>query len=166
MGFLSGGYSSSSTSGSTTGQTSGTTSRTLTPFQTQLQAPVYAQIMQQLQDPSAGVEPFRVAARNKVNANYTGLADSLRQQFFSTGGGGSGKYGQAVLQGDLARRGALSNVDQQAQESAAANQINWQQLAQGLLGMNFGSTSSGSSSGTSQGDTSGFGINGGVGYHV
>jgi hypothetical protein len=141
-----------STGNSTESGTS-TTNRNLTPFQTQLQGPVYAQLMQQLQDPSKTVEPFRVAARNRVNANYTGLGDQLRQQFLTTGGGASGKYGRATLQYDLARRGALSDVDQQAQQSAAGNQFSWAQIANQLLGMNFGSTTTGS--GTSSGTRTG-----------
>lgn len=163
MAFLTGGYNSSSTSSTSQYNKTGTTNRNLTPFQTNLQAPVFSQIMKQLSDPYAAVAPFRQQARNQVNQNYSGLADQLRQQFFTTGGGGSGKYGQATLQGELARRGQLSDVDQQAQMSAAQNQLSWQQIAQQLLGMNFGTTSTESGTAAGTGERSGFNIGGGVG---
>ncbi len=133
MAFLSGGYSSQDQSGTSKTSGTSTTSRALTPYQTQLQSPVFSQIMQQLQDPSKTVEPFRVQARNQVNQNYTGLADSLRNQFFTTGGGASGKYGAATLQGDLARRGQLSDVDMNAQESAAGRQLSAATLGADLV---------------------------------
>src|SRR5690242_277474 len=89
----------------------GTTSRNLTPYQTQLQGPLFDYIRSLMLDPTKAVAPFQAGARNNVNENYSGLSDSLRNQFLSTGGGKSGKYGMAATAGTISRLRDLSNVD-------------------------------------------------------
>lgn len=140
-------YSGTQNYGST--QTYG---RTLTPFQSQLQSPLFSTITNLMQNPQAYLQPFQTQARNQVNANYSGLADTLRQKFLSTGGGSSGKYGLALAGGETARLGDLSNVDTNFAQQAASLPITaGVPAATSLLGMNFGGTSSTSGSDTSSG---------------
>lgn len=75
----------------------------------------------------------------------------------TTGGGGSGKFGTAMVQGDLARRGALNNVDTTMAQTAATLPMQAEQMGQGLLGMNMGSTSSTSGTSSSNGTQVGAG---------
>lgn len=149
------GSTSASTSGtsSTTGTQSGTqsTQRTLTPYQSSLQQPLSQYIMQLMQNPQAAVAPFANQARNNINDNYTGLADSLRQQFLGNGGGASGKYGTALAGANVQRLGQLSNSDSGFQQTAAQLPLTAAGLAQQFLGMDFGQTSS--TSGSSGSDT-------------
>lgn len=104
----------------------------------------------------AAVAPFTQASRDATNSTYGGLADTLRQQFMSTGNGQSGKFGTALVQGNLQRLGALQGVDTAGQEEAAALPLTAAGLASSLLGQNFGdtSTSQGSSSTASSGTSS------------
>lgn len=141
------------TTGNTTasGATTGTASKTLTPYQASLQQPLFSYI-QQLMMPGgaqAAVAPFTAASRDATNSTYSGLADMLRQQFMTTGGGQSGKYGTALTQGNLQRLGALQNVDVTGEEQAAALPLTAASLASNLLGLNFGETTSGTQTGTS-----------------
>src|SRR5579871_3027670 len=102
-----------------------TTTRNLTPYQSSLQGPLFSYVQSALSNPTAVVNPYRQAARSQVNSTYSGLGDSLRQQFMgTTGGGASGKYGTATLQGNLARLGALSNVDTSFGQTAATLPLN------------------------------------------
>lgn len=134
-----------STSGSTN------TQRTLTPYQSAIQAPLFSYISNLMTNPGAAIAPFQVQARNNVNANYNGLADSLRQQFLgSTGGGGSGKFGMALASGNLKRLSQLSDVDNQFAQTAAQLPLQASSIAQALLGMNFGQTTDTSATGSQQ----------------
>ncbi|HLG99820.1 MAG TPA: hypothetical protein VKX49_26155 [Bryobacteraceae bacterium] len=101
-------------------------------------------------NPQSTVQPFQQQAANQINQNYNGLADSLRQQFLSTGGGSSGKYGMALAQANLQRAGQLAGNDTSFQQTAASLPLEASQIAQALLGMNFGQTSQTSASGNQQ----------------
>jgi hypothetical protein len=131
------------------------TQRTLTPYQTALQPSLFNYV-QQLMTPggaTAALQPFQQQALDS-----TGLADMLRQQFMGTGGGNSGKFGSALVQGNLQRLGALQGVNTQFAQEASALPLSAASLASNLLGMNFGQTSSSSgtssTSGTSTGSSS------------
>jgi len=128
-----------------------TTARNLTPYQTSLQAPVFNYVSQLMtpEGAQAAVAPYTAASRDATNSTYGGLADSLRQQFMSTNNGESGKFGTALVQGNLARLGALQGVDTTGQEEAAALPLTASNLATQLLGMNFGQTTNASSTGSS-----------------
>lgn len=177
--LVSGGYQSSNTSGSYTntgttaqqGQTAGTasTAKTLTPFQQNLQNPLFSYASTLLSNPTSVTAPIAAQNRDQTSGTYSGLADSLRQQFASgTSGGGSGKYGQAVLQGNLARAGSLNQADLTAGTNAVQAQSAGSQLGANLLSQDFGSTSNqqgttsgtatSTGSGTSKGSSSGFNI--------
>ncbi len=159
---LGGGYNSSSTSNAF--QTSGqnVTNRNLNPQQAAVSPDIFAALHQYLTNPQAAVNPSRMAARNQVNDNYSGLADRVRQKFLTTGGGQSGKQGKAQLAGELGRTSQLSDVDMAAQEQAAQLPLTATQLAEAFLGINLGQTSNTTQSGTSSGSESGYNVNGKV----
>lgn len=172
MASLSGGYNSSSSSyeksGSTTGQQQGQVSKTLSAEQAAIQPSIFRTLQNYMLNPQAAINPARMAARNQVNNDYSGLANQVRQQFLTTGGGASGKAGEAQLQGSLGQAGALANVDSAAAQQAAALPLTAEQLAAQFLGINMGQTSSGTESGTSaekgSGSQSGWNIGGGLKY--
>lgn len=131
--------------------TSGSTQRTLLPSQASLLSP-YASEITNLMSPSgaeAYVAPFTQASMDSTNSAYSGLAQTLAQQFMSTGNGQSGKFGTALVQGNLQRLGALQGVQTTGQEEAAALPLQAAGLAQQFLGTNFGQTTTGTTSGTS-----------------
>ncbi len=163
---IGGSYSSKDMSNQFQNTTSGTSSTTAAKLPQQLAtAPdIFSTLHQYLQNPQAAVNPARMAARSQVNQNYSGLADRVRQKFLTTGGGGSGKSGQAILAGETGRAGALSNVDTEAQQQAAELPLTATQLAEAFLGINMGQSTTGTQtqSGTSSGTESGYGANAGV----
>lgn len=142
--------STTSNTGSTTGTS--TTGRTLFPGQSTLMNNLMGYANTAMTDPSALTAPYQQAARDQVDSNYSGLANSLQQQFLSTGGGTSGKYGTALEQGNLARTGQLASTDQQfAQENATLPLTVANSLGTNLMNMNFGSTTSNSGTTSSNG---------------
>lgn len=173
---LGGGYSSKNMSNqfenqsTTSGTATSDTSANKLPEQLQTAPDIFATLHRYLMDPQAAVNPARMAGRAQVNQNYSGLADRVRQRFLTTGGGGSGKSGQAILAGETGRAGALADVDMAAQQQAAALPLTAAQLAEAFLGINMGSktNTSGaqttSSSGTGSGHESGWGINGSASF--
>ncbi len=133
----------------TSGATSDTTAKVLSPEQQKAQGSISQVIQALTKNPQAFLAPAQNQARNNVNENYGGVADSLRQQFMGgTGGGASGKYGTAALRSDLARRGQLSGVDSTFASEAAMLPVTAAGLAQNLLGVNMGTTSTGKTAGT------------------
>jgi hypothetical protein len=155
MGKLGGGYSSSNSTSTST--------RNLTPYQTALQPGLLSTIQNYMNDPMAAIAPETTQAKNAVNQDYAGSLDRLRQQFLTTGGGQSGKLGTATLQSDLAREGAMANVDQSAAATAAQIPLSAAQLAEQWLGMNFGQTNTGSQSGWNIGADAGYSGGAGMG---
>ena len=142
------------------GSQTGTTSRVLTPEQLAAQTQLTQVIHALATNPEQFLAPSQNKARNDVNSNYSGLADSLRQQFMANPGGGStGKYGTAALSSDLARRKSLSDVDTTFDVAKASAPITAANLSTQLLGMNMGTTSAGTTqnTGTSSGVNTGTG---------
>lgn len=134
------------TNTSQSGQSS--TQRTLTPYQQQLQSPLFSLVTSAMTNPGQFLQPFYQGARDSTNQNYAGLADTLRQQFMGSGNGSSGKFGSALVQGNLQRLGALQNVDTGFQQEQAQLPFTAAQLGEQLLGMNMGQTSTASQTGT------------------
>lgn len=131
------------------GTQSGTTTRVLTPEQLAAQTQLAQLIHKLATNPDQFLAPAKNNARDDVNNNYSGLADNLRQQFMgTTGGGGSGKFGTSVLSADLARRKSLSDVDTQFDLAKSSAPLTAAQLSEQLLGMNFGTTSTGTTANT------------------
>jgi len=154
------------------GTTSGETTRELTPEQLQAQTQITQLIHALSTNPDQFLAPAQNQARNQVNDNYSGVADSLRQQFMGgTGGGGSGKYGTAALATDLSRRKALSGVDTTFATEKSQLPLTAAQLSQQLLSMNMGQKTTGTTENTGTSSTtqtgtsksSGTGVGAGVG---
>jgi hypothetical protein len=141
----------SSSNTNTSQNATGTQSKVLTPYQSALQAPLFNYVsgLMTQSGAEAAVAPYTAAAMDSTNSSYAGLANTLRDQFLSTGNGQSGKYGSALVQGNLARLGALQGVQTTGQEEAAALPLSAASLATSLLGQNFGQTSTASQTGTS-----------------
>lgn len=153
------GTTTGTTSGTQTaaGTQAGTQTKVLSPEQQRAQSQLDRIISSISSNPKEFLAPAQGQARESVNANYGGLADSLRQQFLSGGGGQSGKYGTAALKADLARRGQLSDVDSSFSSQAALLPLTAAGLAQNLLGINMGTNTTGtaSSTGTTTGTSTG-----------
>ncbi len=164
---IGGGYSSKDTSSAfqKTGTTSGTSSTTANKLPEQLQsAPdIFAVLHKYLMDPQAAVNPARIAGRNQVNNDYSGLADRVNQKFLTTGGGNSGKRGKAQLAAELGRSGSLADVDNSAAVQASQLPLTATQLAEAFLGIDMGRSTTGNQTdtqtGTASGNESGWGVN-------
>ncbi len=160
-------HSSTDTSFQNSGTTAnqGAVSKTLSPEQAAIQPSIFATLQKYMMDPQDAVNPSRMAARNQVNNDYSGVADRVRQQFLTTGGGSSGKAGQAQLQSSIGQAGDLANADNTAAQAAAALPLTAEQLAAQFLGINMGQTSSstGQTSNQGTGTSSTTGVNAGIG---
>lgn len=155
------------------------TARTLLPGQSGLIGPTSSLLSEAMSNPGKFVAPGQNQAREQVNENYSGLADKLHSQFLSLGGGSSGKFGTSLVKGDLARRADLSKVDSEAATTASTIPFTAANLANQMLGLNFGSstntsgstdtsgsattTGTESESGTEKKSGSGWSLSGGIG---
>lgn len=143
-----------STLANQSGTTAGETDKVLTPDQLGAQTQITQLIHALATNPEQFLAPAQNDARNQVNSNYSGVSDALRQQFLANpSGGSSGKYGTAALQSDLARRGALSNVDTSFAEEKSQLPITAAGLSQQLLNLNMGTKTSGTTNNTGSTDS-------------
>jgi hypothetical protein len=140
-----------STSQSTNTSSGGSgTSQTLLPEQQSALGALGPLITNMISNPSSITEPIRQANVNAANGAYKGAPQAIANQF-GTGAGASGVSGQAQVQSDLARRGAIQGADQAANLQTAQVQESGAGLAQQLLNHSFGSTSAFDSGGATSG---------------
>lgn len=125
---------------STAGTNSSSTRRVLTPGQTSLNDSLTSTALQRITNPAAVAEPLRAATREKVNTNFAGVPDLLRQKYGATGYG-SGKMGTAQRQSEIARLGQLSGVDSDFNNLILQLQESGISLGDRLLSQNFGTES-------------------------
>ena len=149
------------------GSTTATQSKTLTPYQSALQSPLFQTIQNLMTNPMQTIAPLVTQAKNNIVGQYKGVSNQLRQQFMGTpGGGASGKYGTGQLAADLGERSDLSNADIQGAATASQLPLSAANIAEGLLGLNFGQTASGTSTGnqntTGTSNTQGSNFSGGL----
>lgn len=90
-----------------------------------------------LADPAGSLEPIRSARRTAVNSDFAGVDDALASRFLSFGQGRSGKFGRAARTAEVARRGALADVDSDMSRLALDERDRGLALLERLLGMNF-----------------------------
>jgi len=164
------GFGNSNTNTNTSGQFNTNSSGTqtsqlnLTPFQSALQSPLYQYATALYNNPEAVVQPYEQAGADQINNSYNGLSQALAQQFLSTSGGSSGKFGMALAQGNLQRLGQLGANATSFGQTAATLPLQFSNLATNLLSLPFSTTTSGSSSssgsqaGQTNSSTSGFGF--------
>ena len=161
-------------SGTQTGRQQGqsSTTRDLLPEQSAMLGPLLQQILQQINNPGAALQPFQTAAREQVNSNYAAVPDAIRAKY-GNGGNASGKSGKAARVAEVARAGDLSGLEGQFAQAKLGLQNSGLTLAERLLGQSFGSTTNTDSntnyanSGTQRqvksGNAAGGGIAGGLG---
>jgi hypothetical protein len=147
MGLSLGGTNSSSTS-------SGSNSNTYTAGQTSLQNSLMTALSQLLPAASNGslspnVQNTETANANSINQQYSQVGQNMNRYLAARGFGQSGSTGQAALQTELGRQGALA-----ANESSASGQqlsLDSTLLSDSLQAAfnSTGSTSSGATSGSS-----------------
>jgi hypothetical protein len=139
------------TYGSTTSGTSNvTTNRNLLPWQSSLADPLSGFASKMMTDPTSFLAPYRTQARSQVNANYAQVPQMLRDRLLSAGGA-SGKFGTATRQMEIGRLGGLDNVDNTFSSMIPGVQMGGAGLAEQLLNMNMGSSTSGNTTGTTAG---------------
>jgi hypothetical protein len=114
-----------------------------------------------MNNPTAALAPIRNAGLQSINQTYASAPGQVAKQMAARGYGSSGSMGNAMLNANLARTGAVSNFEGQlAQEGIQNQQFGaglGMQMLNGLKGSSSTNTtsSSGSSNGTSTGpDTS------------
>lgn len=128
--------SESSSSSSSSGSNTSRRRRVLTPGQTGLNDTLTSEALRRITNPAAVAEPLRAATREKINANFAGVPDLLRQKYGSTGYG-SGKLGTAQRQAEISRLGALSDVDSDFNQLILQLQESGIGLGERLLSQNF-----------------------------
>lgn len=128
------------------------TRRVLRPEQEPMLGALATRASDLLTNPTAVLDPIRSARRNAVNQDYAGIEDTLADRMLSHGGRNSGKFGRAVRETNVARVGALADVDSDMARLVLEQQDRGSSLMERLLGMTFdneiGTSSTGSMSGT------------------
>ena len=99
-----------------------------------------------IQNPSAGLAPQKTAAIQNVNQAYAPMGDNLMEQLAARGFGRSGQAGVGMRNIALGRAGAVAGLEPQFAQMALQRQMGGMSLAESLLGLNRGSSMSGSSS--------------------
>lgn len=125
-----------------TGTQASSTRRVLTPQQQRVMDLLEQQGTRLAEFPTADIQPLKAGAREGVNLNFAGLDEALRQRFLSHGGK-SGKYGQAAIQGEVARMGKLGEVETDFAKLALAERDKGFSLLDRLLSMNMGQETEG-----------------------
>jgi hypothetical protein len=90
--------------------------------------------------------PLRTAGRNQINAAYSGVPQRLADKLMSFGGARSGKFGRAMREAEMGRLSSLSGLEGDLAGMGLQAQMGGASLAEQLLRMDFGSTSTGETS--------------------
>jgi hypothetical protein len=102
------------------------------------------QAQQMVQNPSAGIDPLRVSARERVNANYAGVPEMLSQKYGRNAGwGASGRFGTAAAGAEFQRIGQLSDLEGQFLQAALQQKSEGLGALQSILALGRGSTQTG-----------------------
>jgi hypothetical protein len=128
-----------------TDNSSGYTQRILLPEQQDAIAQFSPFVKQLMSDPSAGLEPMRRTAMGRVNNNFVGAPQLVRNKFSTGGGNRSGRTGRAGIDLEMGRLGQLAGVNSQYDQMASDRQMQGASLIQQFLGQNFGTSTSATS---------------------
>jgi hypothetical protein len=143
-----------STSNMTGTQSSaGSTRRYMTPEMQQAMQLLAQFSMDRIANPMEGVDALLAPQRNAINANYSAMPQRVADLTMAGNGGMSGKFTRGVRQSEMARVGALADVNAQAPGLAEARRNTGLQSLLALLGINMGSDES-SNSNVTQNTTS------------
>ncbi len=87
-----------------------------------------------------------------MNADYTGGWQGLRDKLLASGGTASGKFGTAARQMEMGRVNKLADTNTAYDAMALQQKNNAASLAERLLGLNFGQTTTGTNVSTASGE--------------
>lgn len=113
-----------------------------------LQGDLLSAIQKRMADPAAGTEPIRLGLLEKVNQRYRGLPSRVGTQLAKRGMGQSGQMGAALKGLELARSGEISDVNTSMASTILGREDSTLQLINQILGLNRGTTSTGTQTGS------------------
>lgn len=122
-----------------------------------LQDSLIQTLLARMQDPTQGTDPVRIAGRNRINANFEGADQAVRDKF-ATSGGKSGKTGMGYRKTENSRAAALSGFDGDIASLILGRQDNTLSLSEQLMRSMQGSTTTGSGTQTNPGNPAGAGL--------
>ena len=118
-------------------------------------------VLDQMRNPAAGMEPIRLATRDRVNRTYGAAPEAIAAKTM-TGGGRSGKFGRGIAMSEAGRLGSLADVEAKFAELVLQRQASGQDLATRLLALGRGQTTEGTGTQTNPGDMLGGAVGGGL----
>lgn len=113
-----------------------------------------------LENPEADLAPFKTAALSGVDQSFSALPDRIMQNFAQRGMRTSGKLLTRLSELDVKRAGALAGVENDFARMKIDRRDQGAQSLLQLLGMNFGSESTGTQSGNMLGGAFSGGVEG------
>jgi len=116
--------------------------------------PLFNRATDMMTNPEAGLLPVYAQLRGNVNREYAAMPAAIADRYALSGGGRSGKKGRAARGAEMARLGALANLEGDFARMRFDRQDVGTSLAERLLAMNLGgveNTMEGTSSGMSSG---------------
>ncbi len=113
-----------------------------------------------LENPEADLAPFKTSALAGVDEAYAGLPDRIIQNFAKRGMRTSGKLLTRLSELDVKRAGALAGVENEFAKMKVNRRDQGAQSMLSLLGMNFGSETTGTQSGNMLGGAFSGGVEG------
>ena len=102
-----------------------------------------------ISNPMQSLQPIQNAALQNINQTYASVPNAVMTQMSQRGYGSSGTAGNAMYQANLARAGAVSNLQGQMATEAIQQQQFGANLSQSLLNSLKGSSTTTSANGTS-----------------
>jgi hypothetical protein len=115
----------------------------------QLMAQLQAYSTQSMNDPSAGFAPIRQAGLDNINRTYMDVPNQVASQLAARGYGSSGSMGNSLYRVALQRGGAVSDFEGNLASKAIDQRNTGASLAQQLLSLNRGTTTTGTTPDTS-----------------
>ena len=109
------------------------TKKVLTPGQQQAEGLLTQQMLQKVNNPTEGLEPFRTAGYAGVNRNFAGAMPRLEQTLSSRGFARGGQMSGGARQIELGRINALSGVDSEMATRAIGERDKGLSIATDLL---------------------------------
>jgi hypothetical protein len=138
-----------------------TTTPTFSPEFSPLIGQLSGSVMDQMRNPAAGMEPIRLATRDRINRTFGAAPDAIAAKTM-TGGGRSGKFGRGIAMSEAGRLGSLADAEAQFAQLVLQRQASGQDLATRLLALGKGQTTQGTGEQTTPGNMLGGAVGGGL----
>ncbi len=148
------------TNRSKTTKSKSTTKRVLTPEQQGASTLIQDQFRKMIDNPTAGLAPFKTAAQGAVNRNYAALPGRLDASLASRGFSRGGQTSSGRRQIELSRQGDLAGVENQFAQQAIGERDKGLALAENFRNQVFEQQSEGE--GTDPGNMLGGAVGGGL----